>query len=116
MNLHYQNILNNSDIQLSHKTCKELHTKPWAAVAIDEIPLSTMGANGLFTHVRLTPYKMGGKLYTRQVGTVDNEGYCTGQKMTYHGLQYDREKATVPPFLLIPFFKTLFDMFNTYIV
>jgi hypothetical protein len=31
-NLLYQNILKNDDIQLSHKTCKQLHTKPWASV------------------------------------------------------------------------------------
>jgi hypothetical protein len=93
--LSYQNILNNDDIQLNHETCKVLHSKPWAAVKIDKIPLSTMGANGLYTHVRLTPYKMGENLFTRQVGSVNNEGYCTGQGITYHGLQYDREKATV---------------------
>jgi hypothetical protein len=29
------------------------------------------------------------------VGTVDNEGYCTGQGMVYHGLQYDRKRATI---------------------
>lgn len=94
-NLQYQNILNNNDIQLSHETCKEPHTKPWAAVKINKIPLSTMGTNGLFTHVQLAHYKMGGNLFTRQVGSVDNEGYCTGQGMTYHGLQYYRKKATV---------------------
>jgi hypothetical protein len=54
-----------------------------------------MGAKGLYTHLRLTPYKMGENLFTKQVGAVDNEGYCTGQGMTYHGLQYDRKKAIV---------------------
>jgi hypothetical protein len=54
-----------------------------------------MGTNRLFTHVQLTLYKMGENLFTRQVGSVDNEGYCTKQGMTYHGLQYNREKATV---------------------
>jgi hypothetical protein len=62
---------------------------------IDEIPLSTMGANGLYMHIQFTPYKMGENLFTRQVESVDNEDYCAGQGITYHRLQYDREKATV---------------------
>jgi hypothetical protein len=55
-------------------------------VKIDEIPLSTMGANGLYAHVQLTPYEMGENLFSKQVGAVDNEGYYTGQGMTYYGL------------------------------
>jgi hypothetical protein len=50
-NLQYQNILNNNDIQLSRKTCKQHHTKLLAVVKVNEIALSTMGANGLYTHV-----------------------------------------------------------------
>jgi hypothetical protein len=57
--------------------------------------MTTMGANRLYTYTKLMPYKMGENIFTRQVGTVDNEGYCTGQGMVYHCLQYARERATV---------------------
>jgi hypothetical protein len=86
--------MNNADIQLSQETCKKLHSRPWAPVVIDEIPLTTMGADGLYTHTTVTPYRLGENLYTIQVGSVDNEGYCTGGGMTFHGLEYDRERAT----------------------
>jgi hypothetical protein len=92
-NIQYQNILNNNDIQLSHDTYKQLHTRPWNVTV--RIPLSTMGADGLYSHTKLTPYKMGENISTRQVRTVDNESYCIGQGMVYHGLQYDRERATI---------------------
>jgi hypothetical protein len=70
-------------------------TRPWKVTIIDQIPLSTMGTDGLYTHTKLTPCKMGENTFTRQAGTVDNEGYCTGQGMVYHGLQYSRERATI---------------------
>jgi hypothetical protein len=38
---------------------------------------------------------MGENLFTKQVGAVDNECYCTGQGMTYYRIQYDCKKATV---------------------
>jgi hypothetical protein len=93
-NLQYSKIMNNADIQLSQETCKKLHSRPWAPVVIDEIPLTTMGADGLYTHTTVTPYRLGENLYTIQIGSVDNEGYCTGGGMTFHGLEYDRERAT----------------------
>jgi hypothetical protein len=46
-------------------------------------------------HTKLKPYEMGENIFTRQVGTMENEGYCTGQGMVYHGLQYDRKRATI---------------------
>jgi hypothetical protein len=55
-----------------------------------------MGADGLYMHTKLAPYKIGENIFTRQIGTVDPKGYCTGQGMVYHGLQMTAREPLLP--------------------
>ena len=104
----YPNLKHTEAIKISKQHCQALHKLD--EVMLEEIPLRHKFSSGVFTTINVTPKRIGVNLIQLHFGQTHNDGACTGERMTYHGILCDQERATT--LLNVTMYKALFSTSN----
>ena len=88
----YPNLQHSEAVKLTKAHCQALHRLD--ETTLDEIPLRQETSSGTFTSLTITPKRIGVNIIKIRFGSTHSDGACTGQRISYHSILYNRERGT----------------------